>query len=109
MSKKGYSHWKKLVFPDGTVSSDYLVRLTPDYPYIIVKSKKRVIIRRDGVKQPQKEKNLKLYEVHPESSFMAMNDMKVIEFGKKTNDGFKMRYLLLKKFFPKFNFEEGLL
>jgi predicted RNase H-like nuclease len=54
----------------------------------------------------QKEKNLKLYEVHPELSFMAMNDMKVIEFGKKTNDGFKMRYLLLKKFFPKFNFEE---
>ena len=37
---------------------------------------------------------------------MAMNDMKVIKFGKKTNDGFKMRYLLLKKFFPKFNFEE---
>ena len=47
-----------------------------------------------------------IFEVHPELSFMAMNDMKVIEFGKKTNDGFKMRYLLLKKFFPKFNFEE---
>ncbi len=59
MGLKGYSNWKDLVFPDGTVSTDYKVRLTPDYPYIIVKSKKRVIIRGDGVKQPRKEKDLK--------------------------------------------------
>ena len=31
----------------------------------------------------QEHKKLKLYEVHPELSFMAMNDMKVIELGKK--------------------------
>ena len=41
MGLKGYSNWKDLVFPDGTVSTDYKVRLTPDYPYIIVKSKKK--------------------------------------------------------------------
>ena len=28
-------------------------------------------------------KKIKLYEVHPELSFMAMNDMRVIELGKK--------------------------
>ena len=59
MRRRGYSNWKDLVFPDGTVSTDYKVRLIPDYPYITVKSKKRVIIRTDGVRQPQKEKNLK--------------------------------------------------
>ena len=36
MGLKGYSNWKDLVFPDGTVSTDYKVRLTPDYPYIIL-------------------------------------------------------------------------
>ena len=51
-------------------------------------------------------KKLKLYEVHPELSFMAMNDMKVIELGKKTDDGFKARYKLVKKLFPKFDFEK---
>ena len=59
MGKKGHSNWKDLVFPDGTVSTDYKVRLIPDYPHITVKSKKRVIIRTDGIKQPQKEKDLK--------------------------------------------------
>ena len=54
----------------------------------------------------QEKKKLKLYEVHPELSFMAMNDMKVIELGKKTHEGFKLRYKLLKKFFPKFDFEK---
>ena len=51
-------------------------------------------------------KKLKLYEVHPELSFMAMNDMKVIELGKKTDAGFKTRYKLVKKLFPKFDFEK---
>ena len=51
-------------------------------------------------------KKIKLYEVHPELSFMAMNDMKVIELGKKTNEGFKMRYKLVKMLFPKFDFEK---
>ena len=37
---------------------------------------------------------------------MAMNDMRVIELGKKTDEGFKMRYKLVKKLFPKFNFEK---
>jgi predicted RNase H-like nuclease len=36
----------------------------------------------------------------PELSFMAMNDMRVIELGKKTDEGFKMRYKLVKKLFP---------
>ena len=51
-------------------------------------------------------KKIKLYEVHPELSFMAMNDMRVIELGKKTDEGFKMRYKLVKKLFPKFDFEK---
>ena len=51
-------------------------------------------------------KKIKLYEVHPELSFMAMNDMREIELGKKTNEGFKMRYKLVRKLFPKFNFEK---
>lgn len=59
MNRKGYSHWRYLVFPDGTVSADYEVRLTPSFPHIQVKSKARVVIRRDGVRQPQKEKLLK--------------------------------------------------
>jgi predicted RNase H-like nuclease len=54
----------------------------------------------------QEQKKIKLYEVHPELSFMAMNDMNVIELGKKTNEGFKVRYKLVKKLFPKFNFEK---
>jgi len=52
------------------------------------------------------DKKIKLHEVHPELSFMAMNDMKVIELGKKTSDGFKSRYKLIKKFFPGFDFKK---
>jgi len=37
---------------------------------------------------------------------MAMNGMRVIELGKKTDEGFKMRYKLVKKLFPKFDFEK---
>ena len=54
----------------------------------------------------QAHKKIKLYEVHPELSFMAMNDMRVIELGKKTDEGFKMRHKLVKKLFPKFDFEQ---
>jgi len=54
----------------------------------------------------KKENNLKLYEVHPELSFMAMNNMKVLEYGKKTVEGFDLRYRLLKQFFPLFDFRE---
>tara|TARA_R100000008_G_C3562341_1_gene156986 strand:+ start:133 stop:885 length:753 start_codon:yes stop_codon:yes gene_type:complete len=60
MGRKGYSHWRDLVFPDGTISTDYKVRLLPHFPHITVKSKTRVITRRDGVKQPQKGKTLKV-------------------------------------------------
>jgi len=59
MSRKGYSHWRDLVFPDGTISTSYEVRLTPSFPHMQVKSKARVVIRRDGVRQPQKELLLK--------------------------------------------------
>ena len=51
-------------------------------------------------------KKIKLYEVHPELSFMAMNDMRVIELGKKTDEGFKIRHKLVKKIFPKFDFDK---
>ena len=51
-------------------------------------------------------KKIQLYEVHPELSFMAMNDMRVIELGKKTDEGFKIRHKLVKKLFPKFDFDK---
>jgi predicted RNase H-like nuclease len=35
-----------------------------------------------------------------------MNGMRVIELGKKTDEGFKVRYKLVKKLFPKFDFEK---
>ena len=54
----------------------------------------------------KKENYLKLYEVHPELSFMAMNNMKVLEYGKKTIEGFNFRYRLLKQVFPLFDFRE---
>jgi hypothetical protein len=59
MSKKGYSLWKSLTLPNGNVSTNYEVRLMPSFPYMEVKSKARVVIRRDGVRQPQKEMLLK--------------------------------------------------
>ena len=46
-----------------------------------------------------------IYEIHPELSFMAMNNMKVIELSKKTDLGRKIRIKLIQKFFPKFSFE----
>ena len=46
-----------------------------------------------------------IYEIHPELSFMAMNNMKVIELSKKTDLGRKIRIKLIQKFFPNFRFE----
>ena len=63
------------------------------------------------IKEAQKflEKNLisksKVFEVHPELSFMAMNDMNLIEVSKKTDIGKEIRIKLLQKFFPRFSFQ----
>ena len=48
---------------------------------------------------------LGVFEVHPELSFMAMNDMNLIEASKKTDIGKKIRIKLILKFFPNFSFE----
>ena len=46
----------------------------------------------------------KLYEVHPELSFMAMNNMEVVAEKKKTEEGVAKRIALIKKQYPLFNF-----
>ena len=46
-----------------------------------------------------------IFEIHPELSFMAMNDMNLIEASKKTEIGKKIRIKLIQKFFPSFSFE----
>ena len=46
-----------------------------------------------------------VFEVHPELSFMAMNDMNIIEASKKTDIGKEIRIELIQKFFPTFSFE----
>jgi predicted RNase H-like nuclease len=48
---------------------------------------------------------LGVFEVHPELSFMAMNDMNLIEASKKTDIGKEIRIKLIQKFFPNFSFE----
>ena len=48
---------------------------------------------------------LGVFEVHPELSFMAMNDMNLIRASKKTVIGREIRIKLIQKFFPKFSFE----
>ena len=48
---------------------------------------------------------LSVFEIHPELSFMAMNDMNLIEASKKTEIGKKIRIKLIQKFFPSFSFE----
>jgi predicted RNase H-like nuclease len=48
---------------------------------------------------------LGIFEVHPELSFMAMNDMSLIKASKKTDIGREIRIKLVKKFFPNFSFE----
>ena len=47
---------------------------------------------------------LGVFEVHPELSFMAMNDMSLIKASKKTDIGREIRIKLVKKFFPNFSF-----
>tara|TARA_B100000767_G_scaffold239865_1_gene235340 strand:- start:197 stop:886 length:690 start_codon:yes stop_codon:yes gene_type:complete len=48
---------------------------------------------------------LEVFEVHPELSFMAMNDMRLIEASKKTDIGKEIRIKLILKFFSNFSFE----
>ena len=48
---------------------------------------------------------LEVFEVHPELSFMAMNDMNLVEASKKTETGKEIRIKLIQKFFPNFSFE----
>ena len=48
---------------------------------------------------------LGVFEVHPELSFMAMNDMNLVEASKKTDIGKEIRIELIQKFFPTFSFE----
>jgi len=50
-------------------------------------------------------KNIKVFEIHPELSFRAMNNQKVILESKKTNEGFEIRKSLLDKHFLDFNFD----
>ena len=50
-------------------------------------------------------KKLEVFEVHPELSFMAMNDMHLIQASKKTDIGKEIRIKLIQKFFPEFSFE----
>ena len=61
------------------------------------------------IKQIQKFKKehvgFSFYEVHPELSFMAMNDMRVIVEPKKTPEGQTMRRTMIKSLFPSFNFD----
>jgi predicted RNase H-like nuclease len=50
-------------------------------------------------------KNIKVFEIHPELSFRAMNNEKVILESKKTTEGFEIRKSLLDKHFLDFNFD----
>ena len=50
-------------------------------------------------------KKLKVFEIHPELSFMAMNNMNLVLESKKTIIGKKIRIKLIKRFFPSFSFE----
>ena len=45
---------------------------------------------------------LEVFEIHPELSFMAMNDMNLIEASKKTDIGREIRIKLMQKFFQDF-------
>ena len=49
--------------------------------------------------------NIKLFEIHPEVSFRAMNNEKVVLASKKTAEGFDIRKSLLDKHFLNFNFD----
>ena len=49
--------------------------------------------------------DIKIFEIHPEVSFRAMNNENVIIESKKTAEGFKIRKFLLDKHFLNFNFD----
>ena len=49
-------------------------------------------------------RKLGVFEIQPELSFMAMNNMKLIEKSKKTEAGKKLRIKLIRNFFPNFSF-----
>lgn len=49
--------------------------------------------------------DIKVFEIHPELSFRAMNNEKVILESKKTHEGFKIRKSLLNKHFLNLNFD----
>jgi hypothetical protein len=66
--------------------------------YLFNKIKQIQIVKREHV-------GFSFYEVHPELSFMAMNDMRVIVEPKKTPEGQAMRRTMIKSFFPSFNFD----
>jgi predicted RNase H-like nuclease len=51
-------------------------------------------------------KKMNIYEIHPELSFRAMNNEKIILQSKKTYEGFSIRNSLLAKYFKVFNFQE---
>jgi len=53
-----------------------------------------------------KASNKKLFEIHPELSFMAMNNMKVLSDSKKTVEGRKKRLKLINSCYPHFNFSQ---
>ena len=53
-----------------------------------------------------KASNKKLFEIHPELSFMAMNNMKVLSDSKKTIEGRKKRLKLINIYYPHFNFSQ---
>lgn len=53
-----------------------------------------------------KDKNF-FYEIHPELSFMAMNNMKVIQHSKKLQEGKNIRRKLIEVIYPFFDFNKA--
>ena len=53
-----------------------------------------------------KASNKKLFEIHPELSFMAMNHMQVLIDSKKTIEGRKKRLKLINGYYPFFSFDD---
>jgi len=53
-----------------------------------------------------KASNKKLFEIHPELSFMAMNRMQVLIDSKKTIEGRKKRLKLINGHYPSFSFDD---
>ena len=53
-----------------------------------------------------KVSNKKLFEIHPELSFMAMNRMQVLIDSKKTIEGRKKRLKLINGYYPSFSFDD---